>query len=100
MLVSLTYLSHCIEIDLPDPEDSNVIYITLTQSDSTFDPKKETGFLASYQISAVADDPNCWLVEAVTSVVSGLAHRGRKFYSPPPKVPSLADPIDVSDVSF
>lgn len=99
MVVSFTYLNHCIEIDLPDPEDSNIIYITLTKAALTFDPAQETGFLTSYQFTPVADDPNQWLVEAVSSAIRGLANRGIQYYSQPP-LPVLAAENDLSDVIF
>lgn len=94
MIVSFSYLNHCIEIDLPDPEDSNVIYISLTKAPLTFDPAQETGFLTSYQFSAVADDPNQWLAEAVSSAIRGLAHHSIEYYLQPPLVPVLAAQID------
>lgn len=94
MIVSFTYLSHQIDIDLPDPKNSNIIYITLAKAASTFDPAQETGFLTSYQFSAVADDPNQWLAEAVSSAIRGLAHHGIEYYLLPPLVPVLTAEID------
>lgn len=100
MIVSFTYLGCCIEIDLPDPEDSNVIYIALNKAPGTYDPNEETGFLGSYQFSGVANDPNQWLVEAISSAIDGCAGRGMKYYEQPPLVPRGATDIDASDIPF
>lgn len=94
MIVSFTYLNHCIEIDLPDPEDSNVIYIALNKAPGTYNPKEETGFLGQFQYSAMDYDRNQWLAEAVGIAIKGLANWGIKYYEQPPLVPALATDID------
>jgi hypothetical protein len=100
MIVAFNYLDCCIEIDMPDPEDGNVIYITLNKAPGTYDPEKETGFLSSYQISAAEDDPNQWLAEAVSSAINGLGNRGIKYYEQRAIAPVLSADIDAGNIPF
>lgn len=100
MIVSFTYLSHSIEIDLPDPEDSNVVFITLSKASGTFDPNIESAYLADFQYNTQTKDPNQWIAEAVTIAISGLAQRGIHFYCLPTTVADLVASNDISDVPF
>lgn len=100
MIVSFTYLNHCIEINLPDPEDSNIIYISLTKAPGTYDCSQETGYLTDYCYTAQSSDRNQWLTEAVSIAIKGLANRGIKYYDQAPLVLPLATDIDVSDIPF
>lgn len=80
MIISLTYLDHCIKIDLPDPEDSNTIYITLSRIEGNYDPNTENAYLTDFQYSATSEDPNQWLAEAVGVAIAALSNRGIKYY--------------------
>ncbi|PSB40580.1 hypothetical protein C7B80_33085 [Cyanosarcina cf. burmensis CCALA 770] len=97
MTVTFTYLNHCIEIDLPDPEDSNTIYITLSKAEGTFDPNVENAYMTDFQHSAEAEDPNSWLAEAVEAAIATLGFRGIKYYEPKPV--ALTE-LEVSDIPF
>ena len=98
MTVTFTYLNHCIEIDLPDPEDSNTIYITLSKAEGTFDPNVENAYITDFQHSAASEDPNSWLAEAVEVALASLNHRGIKYYESK-SIQELED-FEPSDIPF
>jgi hypothetical protein len=98
MIITFNYLNHCIEIDLPDPEDSDIIYITLSKAEGTFDPNIENAYLADFQYSAKGEDPNSWLAEAVGIAIASLNHRGIRYYEPKP-VQVSAD-FELSNIPF
>jgi len=98
MTVTFTYLNHYIEIDLPDPEDSNIIYITLSASEGTFDPNTENAYLTDFQHSATSEDPNSWLAEAVGVAIASLNHRGIRYYEPKPT--QVSADFELSDIPF
>jgi hypothetical protein len=50
--------AHHIQIEIPDPEDDNTIYVSIYRSKGTYDPNEYNAYLTDYQFSAESSDPN------------------------------------------
>lgn len=94
MKISFTYLNHYFEIELPDPEEENNIYVSLWRAKETYDPDLYNAYLTDYQFSATSPDPNQWLTEAISSAISTLAGWGIKYHDLPPTPTSTPNNSD------
>lgn len=80
---TFTYLDHRIEIELPDPTEDNTIHCSIFRLPGTYDAVLYNDFVTNYQFSAVEDDPNLWVVEAIKSAIQQLAFSGNEYHTPP-----------------
>ena len=107
---NVNWLNHDISIELPDPKESNTIYVLICRQEGTYDPKQYNAYLAEYQFSAKSDDPNDWVLEGIrqaiaqacaASAIATLASYGHRFHVPPPEpVASGADYGDLDGIPF
>jgi hypothetical protein len=100
-VATFNYLSHHVRIELPDPEDSNTIYVSIYRQPGTYDPEIYGSGLNHYHFSASSSDPNDWILEGIKSAIVELNGSGVKFHEPPP-VPvaaALDDDLD-NDIPF
>ena len=79
-----TYLNHRIEIQLPDPSEDNTVEITFYRLPGTYDETLYNDFVTNYQFSAEADDPNQWVLEAITIAIQQLGFSGNVYHHTPP----------------
>ena len=92
------FLNHRIHISLPDPDDSNEIYVEIYRKAGTFNPDLYNAYRTHYQFSADSNDPNDWVVEGVKSALIELAGYGEKFHESRAKVEPTAQ--DYEDIPF
>ena len=78
------YLNHRIEILLPDPNEDNTIHCTIYHLPGTYDESLYNDFVTNFQFSATADDPNQWILEAISSAIKQLGFRGDEYHTAPP----------------
>ena len=77
------YLNHRIEIQLPDPSDDNTIHCTIFHLPGTYDETLYNSFVDNFQFSAAGDDPNQWVLEAITSAIQQLSFSGNEYHTAP-----------------
>ena len=79
-----SYLNHRIEIELPDPTEDNTIKYTIYRQPGTYDEVLYNSYVTDFQFSATADDPNQWVVEAISSAIQQLGFvDGIEYHTPP-----------------
>lgn len=78
-----TYLKHRIEIQLPDPTEDNTIHYTIYRLPGTYDDALYNSYVACYQFSAAGDDPNQWVLEAISSAIQQLTFQGAEYHTQP-----------------
>ena len=92
-----TYLNHRLEIQLPDPTEDNTIKYTIERLPGTYDDTRYHSYFGCYQFSAANDDPNLWVVEAISSAIQQLAFSEIEYYTQPQE-PYVAHSGDESDI--
>ena len=79
-----TYLNHRIEIELPHPEEDNTVLCTIYRLPGTYDAVLYNDYVDNYQFSAVGDDPNQWVLEAISHAIKQLEFSGLEYHTAPP----------------
>ncbi len=100
MKISFAYLDHWIEVQLPDPEDSNTIYVNLWRAEGTFDTDLYNAYLDDYQFTTSSSDPNEWVIEAINSAIKHLTSWGVYYYEPSLISAKTASNADIADIPF
>jgi hypothetical protein len=99
-IATFNYLNHNIQIEVPDPEDTNTIYVTICRAKGSYDPEIYNSYLTDYQFSAESNDPNDWVVEGIKSAIRELSGWGVKFHEPPPVAAADWDDNLDDDIPF
>lgn len=100
MKISLIYLGHRIEFQLPDPQVDNTIYVSLWRKEGTYNANLYNAYLVDFQFSATHEDPNDWLVEAISNAVNELANWGTRYYEPAPTAIAGSTASDEDHIPF
>ena len=90
---TLTYLNHRIEIELPNAAEDNTIKYTIYRQPGTYDESLYGSYVSDFQFSAAGDDPNQWVVEAISSAIQQLGFVDGIEYHTPPQEPDIDDSL-------
>lgn len=69
---TLNYLNHIIEVNLPNPDEDNTIYVSISRQEGTYDVTFYNSYLKDFQFSAQSKNPNDWILEALQSSIQYL----------------------------
>ena len=82
---TFTYLNHRIEIELPDPSEDNTILCTIYRLPGTYDAVLYNEYFDNFQFSAAGNDPNTWVLEAISHAIKQLSFSGNEYHTQPPE---------------